>query len=137
MPSWTAACRELLTDGVDGYLVEPHNAEMLAERTSRVLNGDGVEMGTMGRLTALKRFGIGRMARQYLLLYRQVISARSAGLRERASSRSRPISDKSLTAVLDAMVGGGFYGGECATGRGLAPGRQARGHVRLDRFKVH
>lgn len=57
----TAGCRDVVVDGVNGYLAEPRNAASLAEKMTLILNSNHakrVEMGHESRKLAQDRFDI-------------------------------------------------------------------------------
>ena len=64
-------CRELIVDGVTGYLAPPDDVDGLAEKTHRILSsGDrGRSLGEAGRRRAFSEFGADAMARRFEELY--------------------------------------------------------------------
>ncbi len=80
---------EVITDGVEGYLVEPHNIDGMAERALTILSDDDRlrQMGKLARQSARKRFCSSMIIPQYEEYYRKIIS--EAG-REKTRAFSRP-----------------------------------------------
>jgi glycosyltransferase involved in cell wall biosynthesis len=68
--------RELVADGVTGYLVPQKSPELLAERIEHLLGDDGLreKMGIEGRERILREFNIGRMVEEHSSLYEELIS---------------------------------------------------------------
>ncbi len=68
---------EVITDGVEGYLVEPLNVEKMAERALDVLSDEGRrrEMGERGRESARRRFCSSRIIPQYEDFYHRILAA--------------------------------------------------------------
>ncbi len=66
--------KEIVRDGVDGYLVEPGNADELAEKVNKLLRDEELrrEMGKNGRERA-KEFSWDKIARRTYELYRRVV----------------------------------------------------------------
>ncbi len=65
---------EIIEDGVNGYILKPHDAKGLAEKLSRLLDDDRSrkEMGQAGRAMVETKFGYRRYLRDYLDLYEEV-----------------------------------------------------------------
>lgn len=68
---------EVITDGVEGYLVEPLNVEKLAERALFVLGDEARrrEMGVCARESAKKRFCTSKIIPQYIDYYYRVLAS--------------------------------------------------------------
>ncbi len=68
---------EVITDGVEGYLVEPGNLRGMAQRAIQVLSDDAARkaMGKRARLSARSRFCSSMIIPQYENFYRKVLSA--------------------------------------------------------------
>ncbi len=67
---------EVVTDGVDGYLVEPRNVAKMAERALEILTGESrrVEMGKRARENARKRFCSSKIIPLYEEYYKKVLA---------------------------------------------------------------
>jgi N-acetyl-alpha-D-glucosaminyl L-malate synthase BshA len=70
---------EVVTDGVEGYLVEPRDVDKMAERALQILSDESrrKEMGKAGRETARQRFCASKIIPQYEKYYEKVVSQRS------------------------------------------------------------
>ncbi|MBM3791114.1 MAG: N-acetyl-alpha-D-glucosaminyl L-malate synthase BshA [Acidobacteria bacterium] len=68
---------EVLTDGEDGYLVEPGNIGIMAERATEILADEGRRrrMGKKGRENAKARFCSNSIIQQYESYYRKILNA--------------------------------------------------------------
>ena len=68
---------EVVTDGIDGFLVEPRNVEAMAHRAIEILSDEQRrrEMGRRARETARSRFSSSAIIPQYEELYSRVLSA--------------------------------------------------------------
>jgi N-acetyl-alpha-D-glucosaminyl L-malate synthase BshA len=66
---------EVITDGVEGFLVEPRNVEKMAERSLAILSRDSYrrEMGKQARKTAHERFCSSSIIALYEEFYRKVL----------------------------------------------------------------
>ncbi len=66
---------EVVTDGVEGFLVEPHNVDRMAERALEILCDAPRhrEMGIRARESARKRFCSSKIIPQYEAYYREVL----------------------------------------------------------------
>jgi N-acetyl-alpha-D-glucosaminyl L-malate synthase BshA len=66
---------EVVTDGVDGFLVEPRNVDEMARRAVEILSDEDRrrQMGARARETARTRFSAARIIPQYEDLYRELI----------------------------------------------------------------
>ena len=64
-------CREVVEDGVNGFLVPVRDAGALAQRIVRLAQDAGLRerMGQAGRLKAVQEFDVRHVVRQYLDLY--------------------------------------------------------------------
>jgi L-malate glycosyltransferase len=68
---------EVVTEGVDGYLVEPHNTRQMASRALEILSDPAkrLEMGRRARKSARSRFCSSKIIPQYEAYYRKVLAA--------------------------------------------------------------
>lgn len=68
---------EVVTDGVDGYLVEARHVEEMALRAVEILADEDrrCEMGRRARQTALSRFSADRIITQYEAFYESVLAS--------------------------------------------------------------
>ncbi len=66
---------EVITDGVEGFLVEPHNIEKMAERSLDILTQDGnrIEMGKRAREKAHRNFCSTKIIAEYEEFYRRIL----------------------------------------------------------------
>jgi len=71
---------EVIQNGVDGILVDPNNAETLAEQISNLATtlDYASKLGRAGQQTAHKRFSLESCVKQTLHVYRQVFNHRDA-----------------------------------------------------------
>ncbi|NWG14315.1 MAG: N-acetyl-alpha-D-glucosaminyl L-malate synthase BshA [Acidobacteria bacterium] len=71
---------EVVTDGVDGHLVEPRNVEEMARRAVEILSDEArrIRMGERAREKARTRFSSSAIIPQYEELYRRILSDASA-----------------------------------------------------------
>lgn len=67
---------EVVTDGKEGYLVEPHDTAKMADRAIDILSDENRrrEMGKQGRATAKARFCADEIVKQYERFYERVLS---------------------------------------------------------------
>lgn len=72
----TVGCREVVDDGVNGYLVPVKDIDMLENKLSLLIEDESLRdtMGTNGRIKAQKEFDIKNVLKQYLLLYQSYLS---------------------------------------------------------------
>ena len=68
--------REIVNDGVTGFLIEPHQTEMLCEKVEYLLNNKerASEMGQAGRERVVKEFSIKRMTDDFIALYQKCMN---------------------------------------------------------------
>ncbi len=68
---------EVVTDGVDGYLIEPRNVDEMGRRALEILSDDGRrrEMGRSARQTAINRFSASMIIPQYERYYQRVLES--------------------------------------------------------------
>ncbi len=68
---------EVVTDGVEGFLVEPRNVQKMAERSLEILSHDAVrkEMGKRARKSARARFCSSKIIPQYEQYYRKILAS--------------------------------------------------------------
>jgi glycosyltransferase involved in cell wall biosynthesis len=66
---------EVVTEGAEGYLVEPRNVEEMARKARRILENETLrlEMGERARATALTRFSTAKIIPQYESFYGRVL----------------------------------------------------------------
>jgi N-acetyl-alpha-D-glucosaminyl L-malate synthase BshA len=66
---------EVVTNGREGFLVEPHNIDGMAERAVEILSNDKLRraMGKHGRETAKSRFCADKVVKQYEDFYERVL----------------------------------------------------------------
>ena len=76
--------RELVEDGVTGYLVPPGDAAGIASRVLKLLRDPGLgrRMGETGRARVRSRFTAGRMVDDTVAFYLSVLRERTPGLEE-------------------------------------------------------
>ncbi len=69
---------EVIQDGVNGFLIPPHNVSIMAERVIQLLNDSTLrkDMGLRGRQTALREFSLNDMIRKIEALYDDLLSGR-------------------------------------------------------------
>jgi len=67
---------EVVTDGEEGYLVEPHDIDGMAERALKILSDPQrrLEMGRRGRKTAQARFCASEIVKQYESFYERILA---------------------------------------------------------------
>lgn len=65
---------ELITDGIEGYLVRPEDPAMMADRINMLLDNAELRdsLGAAARARIIEGFSIGRMVTDYIRLYTQV-----------------------------------------------------------------
>ena len=83
------ACRELVSDGVTGFLVPPGDSKAISDKLVQVLTlpDRGRSLGAAGRARVLKEFDVKVMARRFEALYLQAASG-AAGPLDGASTLS-------------------------------------------------
>jgi N-acetyl-alpha-D-glucosaminyl L-malate synthase BshA len=66
---------EVVTEGAEGYLVEPRNVEEMARKARHILENETLrlEMGERARATALTRFSTAKIIPQYESFYQRVL----------------------------------------------------------------
>lgn len=71
------AIPELISDGVEGYLIAPGDVSALAERMVRIAEESGLaeHMGEAARQRVETRYALGRMAQEVGQLYKSVLSS--------------------------------------------------------------
>lgn len=67
----TVGCREVVEDGVNGFLVPVRDSATLAARIGELLDEEALRqrMGAAGRAKAVREFDVRHVVRQYLELY--------------------------------------------------------------------
>ena len=70
-------CREVVQDGVNGILVPPKDPASLCEAIARLLQDPGLRarMGARGREIVVKEFSVGRISRETLNLYDELLES--------------------------------------------------------------
>ncbi len=70
----TIGCREVVEDGVNGYLVPIKDAHALAKKIEYLVSHkeERKVMGENGRIMAIKEFDIKNVVRQYMTLYKEL-----------------------------------------------------------------
>jgi N-acetyl-alpha-D-glucosaminyl L-malate synthase BshA len=70
---------EVLTDGEDGFLVEPYNVDLMARRALEILSNDSRrrDMGKRGREHARARFCSSTIIKEYESYYEKILNAAS------------------------------------------------------------
>jgi glycosyltransferase involved in cell wall biosynthesis len=66
--SLNTGCKEVVVEGLNGFLCRPHDAADLARRMEEMMalnNGQRSEMGKQGRLLVTEKFGIDRILAEY------------------------------------------------------------------------
>ena len=65
---------EVVKDGLNGFLIDPHNPEQIIEKIETFRNDNqlAIEMGEKGYLSILQNFEIGRMTDEYISLYKKL-----------------------------------------------------------------
>jgi glycosyltransferase involved in cell wall biosynthesis len=66
--SFNTGCREVVEDGVNGFLVAPNNAVALATRMEEIMaldNGERAEMGRKSRKRVIEKFGMEKILKEY------------------------------------------------------------------------
>jgi len=68
---------EVVTEGVEGFLVEPRNVDAMARRALEILGDDRLrrQMGQRARETAMTRFSATEIIPQYERFYQKILSA--------------------------------------------------------------
>lgn len=72
-------CREIVDDGENGLLVPPRDADALAKALRRLLQDEALRerVGQAGRALVEEGFSIGRVVRETMQVYEQVLNARA------------------------------------------------------------
>ncbi len=72
----STGCRDVVDDGVNGFLIEPRNADMLAERLRRLIMDGELrrKMGHASRLKAEREFSIDKVVETHMNIYESLIS---------------------------------------------------------------
>ena len=67
---------ELVEDGASGFLIEPKNEILMAEKINVLLNDTGLRdrMGEYGRTVVSNKFSIDQMVERFLGLYKEVLN---------------------------------------------------------------
>ncbi len=98
--SATGGLAEIVTDGQDGLLVPPGNAQALTEAICRLLSDESlrVSLGQAARWTCQERFSWEAVARGYVAAYRQVLRGPATVL-VLADDPEHPLAHESLAAL--------------------------------------
>lgn len=66
---------ELIEDGINGYLIEPKNPNILAEKARYLFHNEtiAVKMGLDGKKIAMEKFTVDRMTRDFIDLYQTLV----------------------------------------------------------------
>lgn len=72
----TRGCRDVVEDGVNGFLVPPKNAEALADAIGKLLDDDDLRerMGKAGRERAIERFDENVVCQRVISLYAELLA---------------------------------------------------------------
>jgi glycosyltransferase involved in cell wall biosynthesis len=75
----TPGCREIVTDGENGFLVPPRDAGALANAIRRLIDNPPLreQMGKKGRELVVKEFSIDKVISETMALYRQLLHGKS------------------------------------------------------------
>jgi N,N'-diacetylbacillosaminyl-diphospho-undecaprenol alpha-1,3-N-acetylgalactosaminyltransferase len=70
----TVGCRDVVDDGVNGFLVPIKDAKKLADKIEILIKDEKLrsKMGIMGRKKALREFELKKVVKQYLELYKNI-----------------------------------------------------------------
>ena len=76
----TVGCREVVRDGVNGYLVPVKDSKMLAQKIEILIEEEDKRkiMGENGRIMAIKEFDVKNVVKQYLTLYKELYKEENA-----------------------------------------------------------
>lgn len=71
----STGCKDVVDDGVNGYLVEPRNPKMIADRLERLINNPHlrIKMGEAAREKAEKEFSIEEVVATHLHIYQSLL----------------------------------------------------------------
>jgi len=72
----TPGCREVVDDGVNGYLVPPRNASLIAESLKKLIENPELrsEFGKEGRKKVLKEFTVDKVVEETMNIYSSLLS---------------------------------------------------------------
>lgn len=72
----TPGCREVVDDGVNGFLVPPQNTTLLAERLRELIENPDLrsQFGKAGRKKVLNEFTIDKVVEETMTIYRSLLS---------------------------------------------------------------
>lgn len=72
----SVGCRDAVDDGVNGFLVEPRNAVMLAEKLRQLINDRGlrIRMGRASRCKAEREFDLSEVVRRHISIYNKLMA---------------------------------------------------------------
>lgn len=73
-------CKDTVDDGVNGFLIQPRNAEQLAEKLKLLIENPHLreQMGKKGREKAEKEFDIRMVIKKHLDIYHRLLSANTS-----------------------------------------------------------
>lgn len=71
----TVGCKEVVDDGINGFLVPVKDSQALAEKIALLLEDNHlrISMGNAGRTKALREFAIENVVQQYMEYYETFI----------------------------------------------------------------
>ena len=72
----STGCKDVVTNGVNGYLIEPRNPVMLAEKLRQLIENQSlrIRMGKAAREKAEKEFSIDTVVKTHIDIYNTLIS---------------------------------------------------------------
>jgi len=72
----TPGCREVVDDGVNGYLVPPRNASLVAESLKKLIENPELrsQFGQAGRDKVLKEFTVDKVVEETMNIYTSLLS---------------------------------------------------------------
>lgn len=74
----STGCRDVVEDGVNGFLIEPHNPPQLAEALKKLIDNKElrIKMGRASRIIAERDFSIDKVVDTHLKIYKTLILGR-------------------------------------------------------------
>lgn len=72
----STGCRDVVDDGLNGFLIEPKNPEMLAEKLKILIDNKNLRerMGRESRFKAEREFGIEKVVETHLRIYKELLN---------------------------------------------------------------
>ena len=72
----STGCRDVVDDALNGFLIEPKNPEMLAEKLKILIDNKELRerMGRESRLKAEREFGIEKVVETHLRIYKELLN---------------------------------------------------------------